>query len=214
MLNIADVHRRFGPEVVLAGVSLTVHAGEVVVVRGANGAGKSTLFEIAAGVLDADAGTVRVGGHPIADPRARRSIGYAPAAAALPESLFVHEWIDLACALRGVGDEEDVDATMARFGLQATSDARLSALSLGQRRRLSLALASIGRPSLLLLDEPTVGLDALGVDDLVEWLARHRRVGGAILLASHDEALVETLEARVCTLAAGRIVHSDDDGSQ
>lgn len=206
MLNIADVHRRFGSDVILAGVTLGVGAGEVVAVRGANGAGKSTLFEIVAGVLDADAGTVRVGGRPITDPQARRSIGYAPAAATLPESLFVHEWVDLACALRGVDGAEDVDAAMSRFGLEATIDARLSALSLGQRRRLLLALASLGRPSLLLLDEPTVGLDAAGVADLVDWLGRHRREGGAILLATHDDEFTSSLGATLCTLRSGRIV--------
>ncbi|MBL8714766.1 MAG: ATP-binding cassette domain-containing protein [Myxococcales bacterium] len=208
MLNIADVHRRFGADVVLAGVCLDVGAGEVAVVRGANGAGKSTLFEIVAGVLDADAGSVRVDGRPNTDPRARRSIGYAPAAATLPESLFVHEWVDLACALRGVDGAEDVDATMTRFGLEATVDARLSSLSLGQRRRLLLALASLGHPSLLLLDEPTVGLDAAGVADVIAWLDRHRRAGGAILLASHDDDFASALGAIRCTLAAGRIVES------
>lgn len=209
MLNIVDVHRRFGSDVILAGVSLDVGAGEVVAVRGANGAGKSTLFEIVAGVLDADAGSVRVGGRPNTDPRARRAMGYAPASATLPESLFVHEWVDLACALRGVDGAEDVDATMTRFGLEPIVDARLSALSLGQRRRLLLALASLGRPSLLLLDEPTVGLDAAGVTDVVAWLDRHRREGGAILLATHDDEFIASLGAVVRTLRSGRIVGSE-----
>lgn len=204
MLSIVDVARSFGADPVLTRVDLAVEAGEVVLVRGDNGAGKSTLLDLVAGVVAPDRGTITVGGRPVRDARARRAIGYAPAAAALPESLFLHEWLDLAAGLRGVGSPA-LDEAVHRFGLREATGTRLSALSLGQRRRTALALASLGAPSLLLLDEPTVGLDGDGLALLVRWLRDHLDRAGAILLASHETSLGQELGARACTLSGGRI---------
>jgi ABC-type multidrug transport system ATPase subunit len=205
VVEIVDVARSFGDEVVLAGVDLTVARGEVALVVGENGAGKSTLLDIVAGVLAPTRGAIRVQGRPVHEARARRSIGHAPAAPVLPEGLFLHEWLDLAAGLRGVRSAPPIDAAVRRFGLVEASGTRLAALSLGQRRRTALAIASLGAPALLLLDEPTVGLDDDGLAVLHRWLEEHLARGGAILLASHEAALGRRLGARTHRLAAGRL---------
>ena len=204
MLTMHDVHRTFGAHVVLAGVELTIAAGEICVIGGGNGAGKSTLLDVAVGALPASRGDVRVDGARIEDGRARRRIGYAPAHATLPEQLAVHEWIDVVAALRGVSSIA-VDDAAARWGLARITDSRLGALSLGQRRRLALAIATMGAPSVLVLDEPTVGLDVEGVAYLVGVLEAHRANGGAALIASHESSFVEAIGATRRQLVAGRI---------
>jgi ABC-type multidrug transport system ATPase subunit len=191
VLTISDVHKSFGGHAVLRGVSLALAAGETCVLRGGNGSGKSTLCEIVAGVIDPDRGEVRV---------QRAYLGYAPSAAVLPDTMFLHDWIDLVASLEGA-PAADVDRAVERFGLSSCTDARLSALSLGQRKRLSLACADLGAPQLLLLDEPTVGLDQEGRDLLVEWVRAHVTRGGAALIATHEDALIGSLRARTVDLA-------------
>lgn len=207
-----DVHRTFGAHVVLDGIELAVAAGETCVISGGNGTGKSTLLDVAVGALPATRGDVHIGGLSIDDGRARRGVGYAPAHAALPEQLAVHEWIDVVAALRGVSPRQVDDAT-TRWGLAAITDARLAALSLGQRRRLALATATMGAPPLLVLDEPTVGLDVEGVAFLVRTLEAHRAAGGAALVASHEAAFVDAIHATRRALVAGRIAPSATAGA-
>jgi len=203
VLTIAEVHKSFGRQRVLDGVTIDLARGETCLLRGGNGAGKSTLCEVVAGVLDADAGTVTVDGRSIREGSARAAIGYAPAHASLPEHLFVHEWLDLLAALRGATAPE-VDAATARWGLSTCTDSRLAALSLGQRRRLALAAAELAKPTWLLLDEPTVGLDAEGRALLVQWVRAHVENGGGALVASHEESLAHELDARIVSLERGR----------
>jgi ABC-type multidrug transport system ATPase subunit len=199
-----DVHRSFGAHRVLDGVDLEVHDSEICVVTGENGAGKSTLLDVATFALSATRGRIAIDGAPIEEPRARRRVGYAPAHAPLPESLAIHEWMDLVAAMRAVRAAE-VDVAAERWGLAAITDARLSTLSLGQRRRLALAVATMGAPSLLVLDEPTVGLDAAGVDQLVAYIETHRASGGSALIASHDEPFASATRATMRKLVRGRL---------
>lgn len=212
MLTIADVHKSFGKHRVLDGASLSVERGEICVLRGSNGAGKSTLCEVIAGVLDADSGSVLVDGQPIRRPAARAAIGYAPANATLPEHLFLYEWIDLVGALRSATSAE-IDAAIATWGLSSCTDSRLSALSLGQRRRLALAAAELGSPRWILLDEPTVGIDPAGQALLVERVSAHVARGGGALVASHEPDLDRALGARVIHLDGGRISRSANPSS-
>ncbi|MEO7092101.1 MAG: ABC transporter ATP-binding protein [Polyangiales bacterium] len=202
-----DVHRSFGAHQVLRGVDLTIASGEICALVGENGAGKSTLLDIAVGALPPTRGAITLAGHSIDDARGRRDIGYAPAHAPLPEQLAVHEWLDLLAALRDVSAAQ-VDAASDRWGLGSLLDSRLSALSLGQRRRLALAVATMGTPTFLVLDEPTVGLDEAGIALLVATLAAHRDDGGAALVASHEPSFVTTISTTRRQLVAGRIVVS------
>lgn len=204
MLRVHDVHRSFGDQVVLAGIELAVDAGATCALVGGNGAGKSTLLDVVVGALSPQRGRVTIDDVPIGEPRARRRLGYSPAHAIPPEQLATFEWLDLLASLRSVAPR-DVDQAVARWGLAAMTDARIAALSLGQRRRLSLAGATMGAPMLLVLDEPTVGLDVDGVTLLVAELRAHRERGGAALVASHDEAFLVACGAERRTLTKGRI---------
>ncbi len=201
---IADVSKSFGRDRVLCGVSLSVARGEVCVLRGANGAGKSTLFEVIAGVLDPDAGSITIDGRSNRERTARAAIGYGPANAVLPEQLVVHEWIDLLARLRGATALE-VDHTIDVWGLRSCTGTVLSALSLGQRRRLALAAAELGSPSFILLDEPTVGLDPDGQALLVSRVRAHAARGGGALIATHEPELPRALDANVVHLERGAI---------
>jgi ABC-type multidrug transport system ATPase subunit len=206
-LSIEAVTKSFAGTRVLDGVDLTLRRGEICVLRGSNGAGKSTLLDIVSGVLEADAGAVQVFGVARTTWRRRAlvHVGYAPSNASLPESLAVHELLDLVAALRGGVGTAEVDALSATWGIDAFVDARLAVLSLGQRRRLVLALGELGRPPLRILDEPTVGLDDQGQELLFARLRAHAAAGGAVLVASHEEPLAMQLGATERTLRAGRM---------
>ncbi|MGZ3451457.1 MAG: ABC transporter ATP-binding protein [Polyangiales bacterium] len=190
MLTIADVHKSFAGHPVVRGLSLTVGARETWILRGKNGSGKSTLCEMIAGVIDPDRGRIEV---------ARAYLGYAPSSAVLPDTMFLHDWIDLVASLKGASALA-VDAAIAHWELETCTDSRLSALSLGQRKRLALACAELGEPRLLVLDEPTVGLDDDGRALLVTWIRAHVEGGGAALIATHDDSLIGPLGARTVDL--------------
>ena len=209
ILTVDRVGKRLGGRPVLADVSFTCGDGEVVVLRGENGAGKSTLLRVIAGIHPPDGGRVTLDGQPVRGPGGAtlRALGYLPdAATALPE-LTVAELVDLVAALKGVargGTAPDA------WGLAELWQRRLSALSLGQRRRACLAAALVGDPWLLLLDEPTEGLDALGVEGLAQVLRARSAAGQATLVATHDARLEQTPGARVVWLHAGRMVENQE----
>jgi ABC-type multidrug transport system ATPase subunit len=203
-VELVAVERSFGGHRVLDRCDFIGRAGEAWVLRGPNGSGKSTLFAIVAGVLDPDAGTVLVDRRPNTEARARAEIGYAPANALLPEHLHLHEWIDLLGALRRASADE-IDRAVERWDLASCTGDRVSALSLGQRRRVALAASELGRPSFMLWDEPTVGLDPAGQALVVNRLRSHVEAGGLAWVASHEPWLADAIGARNLTLERGRI---------
>lgn len=208
VLKIHELVRRLGGRPILCGVDLEVSAGELCVVQGANGSGKSTLLDLTAGVLPADRGQIWIGGYPIQNRRARALLGYAPAAATWPEHLAVHEWMDLVAALRTL-PRAATDEMAAVWNIDRCMGSPLRSLSLGERRRLVIATAEFGSPELLLLDEPTVGLDGAGQSLLVDRLQARAVAGKSTLLATHDSAFIAALGAgtvsRVVTLMDGRL---------
>lgn len=182
---------------ILDGVSLAAQAGEVVAVVGANGTGKSTLLACVAGVLPPRAGRVEVGGESVwgaRGARARRALGYCPEAADPPPYLTGAELWALVSAAREV--EAPTEALRAALGLDQVAGVRLDRMSLGMRRRACLAAAWLGPPALLVLDEPDNGLDAARLAALLALIAAHAAGGGAVLIATHDPAVVDRIGAR------------------
>jgi ABC-type multidrug transport system ATPase subunit len=171
---------------VLRGLSLRVDDGEIVCVFGENGAGKSTLLKIVAGVIDADSG--HVAGV------TRREIGYVPEAADVLPELTPRELVRLVAALKRVHPPD------GDLGLAVEMDRPLGSLSLGQRRRACLLAALVGEPRLLILDEPTNGLDAGGLEVLTRTLE-----GRTCLLATHDRTFARALGARCLVLTKGLV---------
>lgn len=187
-------------------LDLQVRAGEVVALTGPNGAGKSTLLLTLAGLLPAAAGTVAALGQ--GDPAGWSSRELAARLGVVfqnPEHQFVAATVrdELAAGVGGLdGDAARVDALLERLGLRGLAAVSPYALSGGEQRRLSVATALAAAPPLLLLDEPTFGQDSRTWAALAALLAEHRDAGGAVVMATHDRALIAALGAREVALPA------------
>lgn len=206
VLTITGVHKRFGVRKVLSDVSLTVAAGEVVALLGDNGSGKSTLLQVVAGILRADGGQITIAGHDLGRQRvaALGALGFAPERADIPEHLLVLEWLDLVASLRRCAAADE--ALVSRWGLAPLLGLRTGVLSLGQHRRVALASAQLGGPRLLVLDEPTNGLDQTTLGSLREVVAAHAASGGAVVCATHDREFAGQVGSRTCRLRGGVLV--------
>jgi len=211
MIEVVDVSRSFGEVHALSGVSFEAAPGEIVGLLGPNGAGKTTLVRILATLLRADSGTVRVGGVDVRNEpqRARQLLGLAGQAAAVDEMLTGRENLHLVGALYGL--ERDVCRaraveTLERFGLTDAADRRAGTYSGGMRRRLDLAATMIGDPSVVLLDEPTAGLDPRSRAELWDLVASVAASGTTVLLTTQYLEEVERLADRVVVLDRGVVI--------
>lgn len=205
---VADLRVRRGRRDILHGVSLALEAGTTTLLVGLNGAGKTTLLQAFYGGIDRIGGTVSVGGlDPRHDRLARSRIGLVPQEIALYPRLTVSENIEVFAALSGQSERAAVAPILARVGLSGAARQLVSALSGGMQRRANLACALVGRPSLLLLDEPTVGLDLAARQGFAADLRRLAGdTGAAILLTTHDLDESEALADRVAVLHAGHLI--------
>jgi ABC-type multidrug transport system ATPase subunit len=209
VLAVRGLYKRLGGKRVLEGVELELGGGETAVVLGPNGSGKSTLLRVLCGYLDADRGDVIVAGHALGrqPARAKSELGYLPDGLEAPPDLRVSELVQLVRALKALPARvPDGEATwQRRLGLGEVWAERLRALSFGQRKRVALACALSGDPALLLLDEPSNGLDPAAVDLVIELLAERRRAGKSQLLASNDLTFAERVGGTGYRLTAGRL---------
>ncbi|HYC71743.1 MAG TPA: ABC transporter ATP-binding protein [Opitutaceae bacterium] len=203
---VQNLTKRYGPVTALDRVSFSVGAGEIFGILGVNGAGKTTTLECLSGLREPDDGSIAIGGlEPRRHLRAvRAKIGVVLPVLALPEQVTAGEAVRLFATWRG--DRRETRDLLGRFGLAAQADARAGQLSQGQRQRLNLALACLGEPEVMLLDEPSNGLDPQARHELQEEILRMKREGRAVVLATHllDEA--ERLCDRVAILDRGRIL--------
>lgn len=208
-LLIEGLDAGFGARVVLHGVDLSLAAGETTVVLGPNGAGKTTLVRAVCGRLKPRAGAVRICGVAAEDGAARHLIGLAPQEIALYGTLTIAENLQVFARLAGVPGAEvarRVEEVMARTGVAERARQRVDRLSGGWRRRVNVAAALVGAPRLLVLDEPTVGIDAVARDDLAGLVRQLAADGLAILLVTHNFAFAERVADRAAILVEGRIV--------
>ncbi len=206
-----DLRKRYGARTALAGVSLSVARGEIVGLLGPNGAGKSTALSILATLLPADEGEVRIAGHVVPDEAraARRALGWVPQQAALYPALTGRENLDFFSAMLGLGGRAATAAAeRARdlVGLGARGDDAVATYSGGMRRRLNLACGLVHAPQVLLLDEPTAGVDPQSRERLHATIERQAHDGAAVLLSTHDMEEAERLCGRIVLLYDGRMV--------
>jgi ABC-type multidrug transport system ATPase subunit len=194
--------RRFGERAALDGVDLRVGEGEFVLVTGPNGAGKTTLLRVLATVLRPSAGGVSVGGHelPRAAEKARPLVGYVAHGPLTYPGLTARENLELYAALYGVPGER-VGPALDRVGLGARAGDLVSEFSRGMGQRLALARACLHGPALLLLDEPTAGLDA-GRDLLREVLAEP---GRTVIVSTHEPGWFDGLATTEVPIRDGRV---------
>jgi ABC-type multidrug transport system ATPase subunit len=206
MLIVTDLAKRFRDKRVFDHLSFRCGAGQVRAVTGENGAGKSTLLRILAGVVSPDAGAASLAGEPLIGrgARGRRRIGYVPEAADPPARLSGQAVLDLVAGLKGAPPASA--ELRERLALGPLLPRPIGAMSLGQRRRVCLAAALIGDPALLLLDEPSNGLDAGGIDALIDIAEEATARGAAVVLATHDRELIAALNGVELALGDGGVV--------
>ena len=200
------LRKRYGTREVLEGVDLTVSRGELVALLGPNGAGKTTTVEILEGYRRPDAGAVRVLGlDPAREGRALRPrLGLMLQEGGVDPRSTPREVLRLHARL--FRDSEDPDGLLADAGLEPVASTRYRRLSGGEKQRLALALALLGRPELLVLDEPTAGMDPAAKQATRERIAALRTAGATILVTTHELGDVERLADRVVVLDRGRVV--------
>jgi len=210
-LCVRDLHVAYADRPALCGIDLAVHEGEVVALMGRNGAGKTTLLRAVAGLARTQQGEVTIGGRSIAGRSIAdicRSVGYLPQN---PNALLFADTVreEILITLRNHGLQAHPPIPPAelleRLGLSGLADAYPRDLSAGERQRVALAAITATRPALLLLDEPTRGLDYCAKEALLKLLQEWRADGMAILLVTHDVELAARVAGRVIFLEEGKI---------
>lgn len=209
LLDLSGIGKSLGGRQVLDDVSLRVSPGELVVLLGPNGAGKTTLLGTACGRIAPDSGDARLaGGNPRRDVGVRQSLGFVPQQIALYPYLSVRENLEVFGQMMGV-EKDALDSRLQEAltwsGLEDRADDRVDTLSGGMQRRLNIVASVLHRPTLVMLDEPTVGVDVNARERIHELLRRLRADGLGILLTTHDLLQATTLADRVVFLVAGKV---------
>jgi ABC-2 type transport system ATP-binding protein len=213
MIEVSNLTKRYAGNTAVAGVSFTVKQGEIVGLLGPNGAGKSTTMRILSCFIPATSGAARVAGLDVfsqAD-EVRRRIGYMPENNPLHPEMRVREYLKFRARLKGLGrsrSRERVDAVLAQCGLGDVSRRIIGQLSKGYRQRVGLADALVHEPELIILDEPTIGLDPSQIR-VVRQLIKELGNRHTVLISSHILPEVEMTCSRVMIMREGRILAAD-----
>lgn len=210
MIEVRDLTKTFGAVEAVRGISFTVGKGEVVGFLGPNGAGKTTTMRMLTGIFPPTTGSVRIAGHdPQTDPLAcRRAVGYFPEYAPFYPDLRVTGYLRFVARMKRLPrDERDIAVARAlkACGLEHVADRRIGTLSKGYRQRVGIAQALCGDPPILILDEPTIGLDPGQVIEIREFVGSLKG-SRTVLFSSHILSEVEALCERVIVIAHGQVV--------
>ncbi len=205
VLQTKNVSKHFKWIQALKDVSLDVAPGERVALLGHNGAGKTTLFRIVLGFLCPAAGIVTIDGNAPGSAAARRDVSYLPENVAFPKMLTGREIVSFYAKLKSA-DPAQIAAALDKVDLEEAAGRRCGTYSKGMRQRLGLAQALVGSPKLLLLDEPTAGLDPLSRRRFYDLISDVSKNGTAVLLSSHGLSELEAKTDRVAILRKGELV--------
>ncbi len=213
MITAEQLTKRFGSFTAIAEVSFEVTAGEIVGFLGPNGAGKSTTMRILAGVFPPTEGRVRIAGHDVVSDslRARAMVGYFPERVSIYLDMTVHAYLTYVAQLKGLSRRAaraDAAAALANCNLHAVADRLIGTLSKGFRQRVGIAQALTGSPRVLILDEPTAGLDPEQVAEM-RALIRGLRAQCTVILSTHILSEVEATCDRVIIIHRGRVLALD-----
>jgi ABC-2 type transport system ATP-binding protein len=193
VLDVRGISRSYGRHVIVQDVTFRVEAGRMLAMLGPNGCGKSTTLKVLSGAIEPSAGDYAVDGQPGGSDAARRATGYVPDTRGVFPRLTGGEHLELAARLHHSQDwRARADELIERLALDEVVDLPAGAYSHGQSRRLSMAMALVPRPPLLLVDEPFDGVDLDGVDTITELLVEARADGAAVVLTTHllDAAVI------------------------
>jgi ABC-2 type transport system ATP-binding protein len=205
------VSRRYGDVLAVDDLSLAVPSGELLGLLGPNGAGKSTLVNLLIGLRRPTSGRVELCGGDPRDPRSRVALGVTPQETGLPPSLRVGEVVDY--VRKHFPDPLGRDELLDTFGLGDLVKRQTGGMSGGQKRRLAVALAFVGRPRIVFLDEPTTGLDVEARRALWDGIRTFHAGGGTVVLTSHYLEEIEALAQRVVVIGSGRVIADDTVGA-
>ena len=211
-VEIAGLSRRYGRVQALDGIDLAVGEGEFFGLLGPNGAGKTTLISVLAGLVRADAGSVRVMGHDVvADYRAaRRALGVVPQELVFDPFFSVRESLRIQSGYFGLQRNDDwIDEILHHLDLTSKADANMRSLSGGMKRRVLVGQALVHRPPVIVLDEPTAGVDVELRQSLWQFIRKLNGDGHTVILTTHYLEEAEALCGRIAMLKAGRVVALD-----
>jgi ABC-2 type transport system ATP-binding protein len=211
-VSIEGLARRFGRVQALDGIDLEVGPGEFFGLLGPNGAGKTTLISILAGLVRADAGRVRVMGHDVVDDfrAARRALGVVPQELVFDPFFTVRETLRIQSGYFGLARNDDwIDEILHHLDLVSKADANMRSLSGGMKRRVLVGQALVHRPPVIVLDEPTAGVDVELRQSLWAFIRKLNADGHTVILTTHYLEEAEALCGRIAMLKAGRVVALD-----
>ena len=211
-VEVVNVARRFGRVQALDGVSLTVNEGEFFGLLGPNGAGKTTLISVLAGLTRADRGTARILGHDVVDAyrAARRSLGVVPQELVFDPFFTVRETLEIQSGYFGIRDNGSwIDEILHHLDLVSKADANMRSLSGGMKRRVLVGQALVHKPPVIVLDEPTAGVDVELRQSLWTFIRKLNRDGHTIILTTHYLEEAEALCSRIAMLKSGKVVALD-----
>ncbi len=204
MIEISDLHKQFGKVQVLKGVSLKIDGGGIFAILGPNGSGKTTLIKSILGMVIPQSGNIKIDDQPVQGQwKYREQINYLPQIARFPENLSVIELIGMIKNLRTqtANDQELIDL----FGLAPFMDKKLGNLSGGTKQKVNLVLTFMFNSPLLILDEPTTGLDPVSLIHLKDLIRKEKDAGKTILITTHIMDFVETMADEIVFLLEGKI---------
>jgi ABC-2 type transport system ATP-binding protein len=211
-VDVTDVARRFGSVQALDGVDLAVEEGEFFGLLGPNGAGKTTLISILAGLTRADRGTARILGHDVIDDyrQARRNLGVVPQELVFDPFFTVRETLEMQGGYFGLRNNGAwIDELLHHLDLTSKANANMRSLSGGMKRRVLVGQALVHKPPVIVLDEPTAGVDVELRQSLWGFIRKLNRDGHTIILTTHYLEEAEALCGRIAMLKAGRVVALD-----
>ena len=211
LAELAGIEKCFGRVEALRNFSLQIARDEIVALLGPNGAGKTTAIDILLGLRRPDRGHARILGKPPQQHPVRRQVGATPQETSFPPTLKVREIIDFVRA--HFPDAMATGEVLDRFDLTDLEDRLAERMSGGQRRRLAVALAFVGRPQLMFLDEPTVGLDVASRRAVWREARAYAAGGGSLLFTTHYLEEADALASRVLVIDRGKVLFSGSPGS-
>lgn len=203
VITLKNVTKKYNDVPVIDNVSLTIHKNEIIGLVGANGAGKSTLISMIIGLKKPDTGNIKILGKNPGNKKVRQKIGVMLQEVSMPEKVKVSELLEMVASF--YHDKHTIDYVLKVAGLSAEKNSFVDKLSGGKQRRVQFALSLIGKPDILFLDEPTVGLDFKSKKIFWDEISEMVKNGISIILTSHDLKEIQDISNRIVVLDKGEI---------
>jgi Cu-processing system ATP-binding protein len=206
MIEVKEIYKSFGKQKVLKGLNFSVGEGQTLALMGPNGSGKTTLIKCVLGLVRPDQGSILFDGQAtIGSWIYRENIGYMPQAAKFPERIKVKELLSMMKDVRGKNTSQTDNDLFEEYGLESILEKRIGTLSGGTKQKVSAVLAFLFNPKMLILDEPTTGLDPLSSEILKKKIIKERNKGKLIFITSHIMSDVEEVSTHVMYLNEGQV---------